>query len=314
MFSIRKCLLATGFALLVSAAPLTASVLAVPAAASEIKYVVNDIPITSYDIQRRAAFLKLQNRKGNLTAAAGDELVEQALRIAEMRRLGIRISDQAVSDAYVRFATSNKMTESQLDGVMSQTGVTKAHFKEFIRAQMGWSQATAARFRAQSGNGLSEQDVVQRMLKQGGTKPTATEYMLQQVIFVIPAGERKSSLGKRKREAEAMRARFSNCESTRQFAKGLIDVTVRDLGRKFGPELPSDWAEQIKKTKTGSATPVRETDRGVEFIGVCSSREVSDDRVAQMVFQSEGANSKESEEQGKKYIDELRENARIVKR
>ena len=140
MFSIRKCLFATGFALLISAAPMTASVLAVPAAASEIKYVVNDIPITSYDIQRRAAFLKLQNRKGNLTAAAGDELVEQALRTAEMKRLGIKITDQAVSDAYVRFATSNKMTENQLDGVMSQTGVTKAHFKEFIRTQMGWSQ------------------------------------------------------------------------------------------------------------------------------------------------------------------------------
>ena len=313
MFSIRKCLFATGFAFLISAAPMTASVLAVPAAASEIKYVVNDIPITSYDIQRRAAFLKLQNRKGNLTAAAGDELVEQALRTAEMKRLGIKITDQAVSDAYLRFATSNKMTENQLDGVMSQTGVTKAHFKEFIRTQMGWSQVMAARHRS-SGNGLSEQDVVQRMLKQGGNKPTATEYMLQQVIFVVPAGERKSSLGKRKREAEAMRARFAGCESTRQFAKGLIDVTVRDLGRKFGPELPADWAEQIKKTKTGSATPVRETDRGVEFIGICSSREVSDDRVAQMVFQSENATSKESEEQGKKYIEELREKARIVKR
>ena len=313
MFSIRKCLFATGFALLISAAPMTASVLAVPAAASEIKYVVNDIPITSYDIQRRAAFLKLQNRKGNLTAAAGDELVEQALRTAEMKRLGIKITDQAVSDAYLRFATSNKMTENQLDGVMSQTGVTKAHFKEFIRTQMGWSQVMAARHRS-SGNGLSEQDVVQRMLKQGGNKPTATEYMLQQVIFVVPAGERKSNLGKRKREAEAMRARFAGCESTRQFAKGLIDVTVRDLGRKFGPELPADWAEQIKKTKTGSATPVRETDRGVEFIGICSSREVSDDRVAQMVFQSENATSKESEEQGKKYIEELREKARIVKR
>ena len=39
-----------------------------PAAASEIKYIVNNVPITSYDIQRRAAFMKLQRRKGNLNA------------------------------------------------------------------------------------------------------------------------------------------------------------------------------------------------------------------------------------------------------
>ena len=57
--------------------------------------------------------------------------------------------------------------------------------------------------------------------------------MLQQVIFVVPAEER-GNIGKRKREAEAMRARFTGCERTREFAKGLIDVTVRDLGRKFG--------------------------------------------------------------------------------
>jgi len=93
-------------------------------------------------------------------------------------------------------------------------------------------------------------------------------------------------------------------------------VTIRDLGRKLAPELPSDWAEQIKKTPVGGATAVRETDRGVEFIGICSSREVSDDRVAQMVFQSEAGagDGDEGEELSKKYLAELREKAKIVKR
>jgi peptidyl-prolyl cis-trans isomerase SurA len=30
------------------------------AQASEIRYIVNNVPVTSYDIQRRAAFLRLQ--------------------------------------------------------------------------------------------------------------------------------------------------------------------------------------------------------------------------------------------------------------
>ena len=125
------------------------------------------------------------------------------------------------------------MTVKQLDGIMDQSGVTKAHFKEFIRSQMGWNQAAGGAQPARERRRTSEQDVVQRMLKKGGAKPTATEYMLQQVIFVVPAGER-GSIGKRKQEAEAMRARFAGCERTREFAKGLIDVTVRDLGRKLG--------------------------------------------------------------------------------
>lgn len=304
----RKYLFSAGFALLVA---FSTTAVTPPAFATEIKYVVNNVPITTGDIQHRAAFLRLQRRKGD----AGQEMIDQTLRSAEARRLGIRISDAQVDAAYQRFATNNKMQLKQLDGVMAQSGVTKEHFKEFIRAQMAWNQALSARYRSADGGGaISEQDVVKRMLEKGGSKPSATEYMLQQVIFVVPAAERSATLAKRKREADAMRARFNGCNTTREFAKGLIDVTVRDLGRVLAPQLPPDWAEQIKATKVGGATATRETDRGVEFVGICSSREVSDDKVAQMVFQSEGSSDKNADELSKKYVEELRKKARIIER
>lgn len=300
-------------ALAIAASPASMVLLTTPAAAqSEIKVIVNKTPITSYDIQRRVAFLKLQRRGGNLNEEAQTQMVDQTLRVAEAQRLGIRISDEQVDAAYANFAKSNKMTLKQLDGIMSQTGVTKKHFKEFIRAQMSWSQALSRRGRAKP---LTEQDVVRQMLKKGGEKPTATEYMLQQVIFVLPASER-GKIAQRKREAESLRARFNGCNTTREFAKGLIDVTVKDIGRRLTPELPADWADQIKATKVGGATAVRETPAGVEFIGICSSREVSDDRVARLTLQAEaaGGESGDGDELAKKYTDELRERAKIVRR
>ncbi|MCF6110039.1 peptidylprolyl isomerase [Mesorhizobium muleiense] len=309
MLSMRKYLFSAGFALLVAASA-SITMMTPPAFASQIKYVVNNVPITTGDIQHRAAFLRLQRKKGN----AAEEMIEQTLRVAEAKRLGIRISDAQVEAAYQRFATTNKMQLKQLDGVMAQSGVGKEHFKEFIRSQMAWNQALTARHRSESGGSVSEQDAVRRMLDKGGNKPTAMEYMLQQVIFVVPAAERSATLSKRKREADAMRARFNGCNTSREFAKGLIDVTVRDLGRILAPQLPPDWADQIKATKVGGATPTRETDRGVEFIGICSSREVSDDKAAQMVFQSEGSSGKDADELSTKYVEELRKKARIVER
>ena len=308
----RKHLFSAGLALLVATTFVSIPVMTQSAFASEIKYVVNDIPVTSGDIAHRAAFLKLQRKKGD----AAQEMIDQTLRMAEAKRLGIRISDAQVEAAYQRFASSNKMQLSQLDGVMEKSGVTRDHFKEFIRAQMAWNQALSARYRSGDGTGaVSEQDLVRKMLEKGGSKPSATEYMLQQVIFVVPAAERSATLAKRKREADAMRARFNGCATTREFAKGLVDVTVRELGRVLAPQLPPDWAEQIKATKVGGATVTRETERGVEFIGICSSREVSDDKVAQMVFQSEGTSGdKDADALSKKYVDELKAKARIVKR
>jgi peptidyl-prolyl cis-trans isomerase SurA len=298
-------------AALIATATVPASVLVSPPAyASTIKYIVNDVPITTGDIQHRAAFLRLQHRKGD----AANEMIEQTLKLAEAKRLGIRISDAQVNDAFDRFAKNNKMQPAQLTQIMARAGVTAEHFKEYIRTQMAWGQAVSARSRSESGLS-SEQEAVRKMLDNGGEKPTATEYMLQQVIFVVPTAERKSILAKRKREAESMRARFNGCNTTREFAKGLLDVTVRDLGRVLAPSLPSDWADQIKKTKVGAATPVKETSRGVEFIGICSAREVSDDRVAELMLGGDGAEkNSDTEALEKKYVAELRQRARIVKR
>lgn len=305
----RTLLATTGFMLGLAVLSASSMVSMHPASASEIKYVVDNIPITSYDISRRAAFLKLQRRTG---VNATEDMIEQSLRAAEIKRLGISITDKQVDDAYDRFAKSNKLSVEQLGQILEQTGVTKSHFRDFIRVQMGWNQALGKRFRSTEGN--TEQDIVRRMLKEGGNKPSATEYMLQQVIFVVPANERSALLAKRKREAEAMRQRFSGCDSTREFAKGLLDVTVRDLGRILAPELPPDWAEPIKATKAGDATTVRETEKGVEFIGICSAREVSDDRVAQLLLQNQGPQDEKANEINKEYLAELRKKARIIER
>ena len=90
---------------------------------------VNGTAITNFDIQHRAAFLKLQRKKGNLSKMAADDMVDQALRQNEIKRLGIRVPDDAVNQAYARFAKSNKMTPKQLNGVMDQAGVTSRAFQ-----------------------------------------------------------------------------------------------------------------------------------------------------------------------------------------
>lgn len=309
----RNRIFSVGLLAAVAATGLPATPFVSGAAASEIKYVVNGIPVTSQDIQRRTAFLKLQRNKGG-AAEAGKQMVDQTLRNAEAKRLNIRVTDAQVDASYERFAQGNKMTLKQLDQILSQSGVTKSHFKEYIRAQMAWGQTLSARARGGSGKRITEQEMVRKMMERGGEKPKSTEYMLQQVIFVVPAKERGALMGKRRKEAEALRARYNGCTATREFAKGLIDVTVRDLPRLLEPQLPPEWADSIKATSLGKATPVKDTEKGVEFIGVCRAKEVSDDRVAQMLFSQENEDPKNADGLSDKYTAELREKAKIVQR
>ncbi|MBP0618198.1 peptidylprolyl isomerase [Jiella mangrovi] len=296
-------------------APAAVSLVPTPAkAASQVAVVVNGQPVTTYQIRQRAAFLKLRREGGNLTKKATDELIDEALKTQEMRRRGVSIPDEAVEQAFQNFASQNKLTVAQLTQVLSRAGFSAQAFKDYIRVQMGWGQAVQASLR--KNEQVSEQEAVQRMLAQGGKKPTTTEYTLQQVIFVVPPDERKSRLSLRKREAEGMRSRIRGCKDTYDIAKKLIDVTVRDLGRVATPALPSRWKDAIERTAPGKTTPVQETERGAEFITVCNSREVSDDATAAMVFRSRDLAKLGKGESGpdKELLDKLRKSAQIVRK
>ncbi|MBC8128961.1 MAG: peptidylprolyl isomerase, partial [Rhizobiaceae bacterium] len=111
-----------------------------------------------------------------------------------------------------------------------------------------------------------------------------------------------------------MRARFSSCPGNYEFAKGLRDVTVRELGRVPQPALPAAWKDAITKIASTGATPPQETERGVEYIVVCESRAVSDDRVAAMVFQTQDLEKLGQSEPDAKLLKDLRDKAAIVRR
>ena len=283
-------------------------------AASEVSVVVNRQPITSYQIRQRAAFMKLRRETGNITQKATDELITESLKKQEVARRGINIPESAVDEAFGKFAQDNKLTTDQLGQVLSRAGFSTQAFKDYIRVQMGWGQAVQARMRTK--DKLSEQDVVQRMLAQGGKKPTTTEYTLQQVIFVIPNGKQAAMQGARTSEANAFRSRFQSCDRSYDQAKQLRDVTVRDLGRVAQPELPPRWKDDVTAISNGGrTTPVKATERGVEFLAVCSTKSISDDIAAAMVFQSRDLEKLGKEkEPDAAYLKDLRDNAQIARR
>lgn len=279
-------------------------------AASQIKVVVNKQAITSTDLSRRVALLRLQRRGGKLASLAREELIEEALKFQEMQRLRAVPAQSEVNASFARFAAGNNLSAKKMASILAQAGVTAKHFKQFIAIQIGWGRSVAARY---GGNGrMSTQDLVSKMLERGDNKPTTNEYILQQIIFVVPKAKRsKSYIGRRNSEAKKLRSRVQSCDTTKSITKGLKDVTVKNLGRFLQPELPPEWAPLITKTNTDKPTRTRVTEKGVEFLIVCSSRSVSDDVAAEMVFRAEEQSNPQDSANSKRYLAELRKRAVI---
>jgi len=276
-----------------------------------VAVIVNGNPITHTEMRHRKAFLRLQGRGGNLDAAAREDMIEEMLKRVELKTRNIDIPQAEVDGAFAGFASRNNMNTAQLTNMLSQAGVTAQHFKTYIMVQMGWGRLVSARIRSESM--VSEQDAVQRSLANGGVKPSTNEYRLQQVIFVVPANRRAKILGKRRAEANALRAKINGCDDLRQLTKGMLDVTVRQPPRVLELELPDEWSKSIKATPEGKATPPLDTPRGVELMVVCSVRKTDNDRAVRLIYTLEdgGMNQQKAEAIERKYIKELREKAKI---
>lgn len=284
------------------------------AGGSEVKVVVNGTVITNGDIAKRMNFLRVQHQKGDLAKMAQDQLVTEALKRQEIQRVRMSVTTDDVDSAFGRFAASNKMTTAQLSDVLGKTGVTVDHFKSYIAISMSWPRVVNARFGASSR--ISNDDLVTRMTE-NKTKPVTTEYFLKQIVFVVPTAKRNAILNARKAEAEASRSKFPGCDQAKVFAATMRDVSVQDLGRILAPEIPEIWKPLLEKASGNTTSPVV-TDRGVEYIAICSQRQVNDDVAAAAVFRAEDI-GKSNAQQGvsandKKYMDELRSKAQIVYR
>ncbi|CBI76238.1 Peptidyl-prolyl cis-trans isomerase [Bartonella clarridgeiae 73] len=283
-------------------------------AQTSVVVTVNGNPITSYDIQRRIAFLKLQQKQGNLAAQAKNELIDEALKNNEIKRRNIEVSKDEVESAFKNFALQNNMTVDQLNQMLAQTDVTVEHFKTYILGQMGWGRLVNARYQAEGGV-LTEQETAHRILKNGGVKPSTNEYTLQRIIFVIPEHRRSAILEKRKKEANKFRANFHGCHNAQNQAKSILDVTIRHLGKFLEPQLPQNWEKAILATPAGKMTNFQETQYGIEALAICQIKRVSDDRVARLIFSIQDHQKKDIpqllEALSEKYLKELRQTAHI---
>ena len=99
------------------------------------------------------------------------------------------------------------------------------------------------------------------------------------ILFVVARGSSEDNVEARKRDAEALKARFENCDDRIRFARGLRNTVVRAPISKTSAELAPALREILDKTPVGHLTDPEITSQGVEIFALCEKKEVSLDEV-----------------------------------
>jgi peptidyl-prolyl cis-trans isomerase SurA len=277
-------------------------------AQSEIRVVVNEEPITSYDVRNRAKLLKAMTGGKAGEKEALDQLIDEHLMLQEASRRNVVVTDDEVEAEFSRRAANARFSAAQFEQAMRGAGIDPKTFKSFIRANLAWSQIVRARFRGAID--ISEEDIAAALRRRQGAGEEATEsaatyeYMLQQIVFLGGAEATMRS------HANAFRSAFQDCDHSLDQVAGMTGVVVRPTVRREETQLSEALRKSLTGLDVGGITQPEKTSEGIQVVAICAKTAIHGHTQASEEVREELA-SEEGEMVARRYLRDLRADAVI---
>ncbi len=238
---------------------------------------VNDQPITNYDVTQRLRLLTVTTRREATDALRKkviEDLISERIQLQEATKNSVVIPDDQINEVFSRVAKSNNMTGKQLIASLAQMGVNAKTMKEQIRSRIAWRSVVQRKFRGQVSVNASQIDKAI-----SGEEPASgkkeTEFQLQRIQLKLPDGSDQRTIAARLVEAGKLRRRFRSCSKIAEVAKLVRKATVKSVGRKSATKMVQPTRAILLSAKEGEMTPPVITSSGIEMYAVCARRSVN---------------------------------------
>jgi peptidyl-prolyl cis-trans isomerase SurA len=288
---------------------------AMPAAsfAQSVVALVNGEPITAFDVDQRIKFTQLTTQKTPNRQQVIEELIDEKLKIREGKRWGVEVTVAEVDSAYANMSSRMRRTAEQLTQELAKQGISANTLKERIKAESTWNQLVRGRYSAS----LQFNDKDIEAILQGKSVPegetTTVDFILHPILLLVPPGSPQSVMDARRKEAEALRARFRTCEEGLPAARTLRDVTVRTPIVKNSGDIPGEYRKMLDAIPVGQLTAPEVSRHGVELFAVCGKQDSKTDPPAKRQAR-DTAFATRFEQLSKQYLRRLRADSLIERK
>ena len=277
----------SGLAAALVIAILVGGIAAVIAQEVSIKILVNDEPISDYDIDQRERFLAIttqQQPSPALKKQAADMLIDERLQLQEGRKVSIAPVEEDVTSILTDMAQKNNLNVEGLATALGKAGVNIKTLKDRIRAQIVWQATVQKKFRRDIQ--IADADVDQALASgataggaatEGGAAPAAAAepaLQLRQIKYALPTGADQRVIAGQLAAAESMRARFKSCADLANGVQGANVTTLQDYKTA---SLAQPARLLVTNAKVGQMTPPTITQAAVELYAVCGKRSPTGD-------------------------------------
>ncbi len=280
-----------------------------PSARAQVVAVVGGEPITAVDIAHRTKLIQLSTQKTPSRQEVLDELIDDKLKVQLSKRYIAEVPKREIENAYINIARRAGMTVAQFNKMLESNGMNADTLKTRIHADYVWGQIVRGKF--QGSLQVGEKDVEVKLQASQKEESGGMEFKLRPVLFLVPKGSAPPAFEARKREAEALRGRFTSCDEGLRVAMALPDVVVREQISRQSADLAQQQRDLLNNTPVGHLTPPDITPQGVEVFAMCGKAPAAGgDSPARRQVRDEMFNER-YQALSKKFLKELRSQALI---
>ena len=249
--------------------------------------VVNDQPITSFDIDQRINLLQVLNpgaKIGLNRKKIGNDLINDIVKISEARRNRIDPTEKEIDERLGLIAKSMKTDANGLANRLSKRNVSIGAFRQYLSAQMSFGRLLQVKYKDKVEADPAAVDrkfasikseingKVAKIMADPRMQPV-TVYSIVQIDFPS-GGNDPQLLQSRAIEANQYVSRFKNCGSVQSAASGIFNVKV---GRKIEADsrkLPPALKSLLNSKGVGHAYGPIRGPAGVQVIAFCGTRKI----------------------------------------
>ncbi len=245
-----------------------------PAAAATLVATVNDEPITDVDLDRRTKLLRVLKRTATADAAL-EAIIADRLRLRELKKYSLNPGINERNNGIGRIASQMKIPPQALMQSLQSAGLQEKDFDDFFKAEGSWLMLARG---LNKGLEVSEREV-RAEIERRGTSAIPSEYLMRQVILIVPISATPAQWQARAREAEQLRTRFNDCQSGVSVVRATPETVIREQFSRAGNSLPDELRNLLDRTAVGKLTPPQRGSTGIEMIALCDKRALRDDAI-----------------------------------
>jgi peptidyl-prolyl cis-trans isomerase SurA len=240
--------------------------------------VVNDQPITSFDVDQR---IKLTSALGSGKKLSRKEalelLINDILKRNETARVKATLSAEQVDAAIDRLAKGSGTTVEGLTAKLKSVGISIKALRLQLQTNLSFNRVLIAKYKIKPAVDDADIDKKLSALKQDPRLRPISVYEIREIVLPVELNDAFASqlMQARAIEAQQIQQNFKSCAKVNQAVSGIFNVKVSKLIQAPADKLPKKMRDVLEQAGPSTLIGPMRAKEGIQLIAFCGKRSIT---------------------------------------